>query len=90
MLAETLQFRIEFDDVLDRCTNIALIIIRLRCSLKAAECGPAVRVGAVNDNDFGVAEVIEHLQPDIGLMIVRRHGTQKRYMDIFVRECGVA
>lgn len=56
--------------------------LRLCFVLESAECGSAVVVGAVDEDDAAVLEELEQFHPDVGLLGVRGYGPKERAVQV--------
>jgi len=58
VLREALQLGLELDNQLHGGAHIHVVVVGLGCGLEAAQDGPAIRVGAVDDDYLSPAEQI--------------------------------
>lgn len=66
VLGEALQLGLELDNQLHGGAHIHVVVVSLRCRLEATQDGPAIRVGAVDDDYLSPAEhITEQLNKSI-------------------------
>jgi len=83
VLREALQLGLELDNQLHGGAHIHVVVVGLGCGLEAAQDGPAIRVGAVDDDYLSPAEQItERLNKSVSQIWVHRFAGWVKWVPI--------